>query len=1161
MSCFARLLHDCPEYNTIRKDIEKSKLPMGVIGLPPAPKAHLIHALCDDLGRKAFVVMPDEASAVKLCADLVTFGTNAVLYPARDFRFYTAESVSRELEQKRIGALTSFLHKECDVLVFSAEAAIQNTIPPDELKKRSLRLHAGAQLEPKNILFALLGAGYSACDLVEGPGQFASRGGLLDFFPPGSENPIRIEFWGDEIDSLSYFDVQSQRRGDPAEEIRITPSTEVLYDSNIEFGEKIENLANGLRGKSNAAAKENLLKDAELLKADVRLSCTDKYLPLAYEKPATVLDYADDALLFVCDSFNVKEKANAAVNLLLEEIKELFEDGILCKGLDTYCIDFKKLVGIFEEKGAVYFDNFTRGSFDTPVKDLITFNCSQGSGWDGSYRLLTEDIAPLLHRGYTVLVFAGTEKAAEGLFDELEKDDYKTILHRKFPQMLQKGKINILTGAISYGIDYPGEKILFVTYSRMAGKVQKTVKARKKINPNAFNSLDELHKGDYVVHEINGIGIFDGIEKVEMNGFVKDYIKILYAKNDVLYVPVTKLDLVSKYIGPHEEDGKRTVKINRLGSPEWMKTKSRVKGAVKDMAEKLVRLYAQRQSTSGFAFSPDIDMQSDFERRFEFDETDDQLRCIYEIKGDMEKSCPMDRLLCGDVGFGKTEVALRAAFKCAADGKQCAILVPTTILALQHYRTILRRFEGFPIYVDMISRFRTPKQQTEIKKKLAAGSIDILVGTHKLLGKEIKFRDLGLLIIDEEQRFGVAQKEKLKELFPAVDVLTLSATPIPRTLNMALTGIRDMSVIEEAPLDRFPVQTYVIEHDMGILEQAISKELRRGGQVFYLYNKTSDITVRAKQLQELFPDAVVAYGHGKMPEEALSDIWRRMTEGEIDILVCTTIIETGVDVPNANTLIIEDADRLGLAQLHQIRGRVGRSTRRASAYLTFRKDKELTEIARRRLDAIREYTEFGSGFRIAMRDMEIRGTGNLIGAQQHGHLESVGYDMFIKLLAEAIDEQSGNAPVAKRECQVDIQLNAHIPDLYISSYPQRLAAYRRIADIRTQEDAMDVTDEFIDRYGDPPESVLGLIKVALLKNACADKGIFEITQRGNSLLLFVDKIERNILAALAAHLKGRVMASAAGKAYFSVKLQPNETSIQCLEQIVAALETIKEEEQ
>ena len=1159
MSCFTRLLHDCPEYNAIRKDIEKQRTPMGVIGLPPAPKAHLIHALCDDIGRKAFVVMPDEASAVKLCADLVTFGTDAVLYPARDFRFYTAESVSREYEQKRIGALTSILHNECDVVVCSAEAAVQNTIPPEELKKRSLRLKPGTQIEPQSILYALLGAGYSASDLVEGPGQFSSRGGLLDFFPPGSENPIRIEFWGDEIDSLSYFDAQTQRRGEPADEIRITPSTEILYDSNIEFGAKIESFANGLRGKANAKAKELLLQDAELLKADVRLSCADKYLPLAYEKSATLLDYADDALVFVCDSFNVKEKANAVVNLLLEEIKELFEDGILCKGLDTYCIDFKKLTGIFEEKGAVYLDNFTRGSFDTPVKDLITFNCSQGSGWDGSYRLLTEDIDPLLKRGYTVVVFAGTEKAAEGLFDELEEDKYKVVFNRNHPEILQKGYVNILTGAISYGIDYPGEKLLFVTYSRMAGKAQKAVKSRKKINPNAFNSLDELHKGDYVVHEINGIGIFDGIEKVEMNGFVKDYIKILYAKNDVLYVPVTKLDLVSKYIGPHEEDGKRTVKINRLGSPEWMKTKSRVKGAVKDMAEQLVKLYAERQRSPGFAFSPDIDMQNDFERRFEFEETDDQLRCIDEIKGDMEKSCPMDRLLCGDVGFGKTEVALRAAFKCAADGKQCAILVPTTILALQHYRTILRRFEGFPLYVDMISRFRTPKQQTEIKKKLAAGSIDILVGTHKLLGKEIKFRDLGLLIVDEEQRFGVAQKEKLKQLFPAVDVLTLSATPIPRTLNMALTGIRDMSVIEEAPLDRFPVQTYVIEHDMGILEQAISKELRRGGQVFYLYNKTGDITAKAKQLQELFPDAHVAYGHGKMPEETLSDIWRRMTEGEIDILVCTTIIETGVDVPNANTLIIEDADRLGLAQLHQIRGRVGRSTRRASAYLTFRKDKELSEIARRRLDAIREYTEFGSGFRIAMRDMEIRGTGNLIGAQQHGHLESVGYDMFIKLLSEAIDEQSGNTQTAKRECQVDIQLNAHIPDSYITAYPQRLAAYRRIADIRTPDDAMDVTDEFIDRYGEPPESVLGLIKVALLKNACADKGIFEITQRGNSLLLFVDKIERTMLAALASHLKGRVMASAAGKAYFSVKLNPNETSIECMEQIVEALAKIQAE--
>ncbi len=1160
MSCFARLLHDCPEYNNIRTTIEKNKLPMGVIGLPPAPKAHLIHALCDDTGRKAFVVMPDEAAAVKLCADLVTMGTNAVLYPARDFRFYSAESVSREYEQKRIGALSGLLNNETDVLVFSAEAAIQNTIPPEELRKRCLRLQAGAQIAPLDILYALSAAGYSQSDLVEGPGQFSSRGGILDFFPPDAQNPIRIEFWGDEIDSVAFFDVQTQRRGDAVEEIRITPSSEVLFDSSVAFGEKIEAFANSLRGKQYAAAREMLQKDADLLKADIRLSCADKYLPLAYETKATVLDYLGDSLLFVCDSFNVKEKANAASELLLQEVKELMQDGTLCKGLDSFCITFKDMVSVFEKQGAVYFDNFTRGSFDTPVKELITFNCTQGSGWDGSYRLLTEDITPLLNRGYTVIIFAGTEKAAEGLMEELLQDEYKAVLCRKPPALFQKGFINVLPGAISYGIDYPGEKLLFVTYGRMAGKTQKKIKSSKKKNPNAFNSLDELHKGDYVVHEINGIGIFDGIEKVEMNGFVKDYIKILYAKNDVLYVPVTKLDLVSKYIGPHEEDGKRTVKINRLGSPEWMKTKSRVKGAVKDMAEQLVKLYAQRQNSPGFAFSPDIDMQSDFERRFEFEETDDQLRCIDEIKNDMEKSCPMDRLLCGDVGFGKTEVALRAAFKCAADGKQCAILVPTTILALQHYRTILRRFEGFPLNVDMISRFRTPKQQTAIKKNLAAGSIDILVGTHKLLSKEIKFRDLGLLIVDEEQRFGVAQKEKLKQLFPAVDVLTLSATPIPRTLNMAMTGIRDMSVIEEAPLDRYPVQTYVMEHDMGLIEQAIAKELRRGGQVFYLYNRTDDISSKAAALKELFPDASVAYGHGKMAEEQLSDIWRRMTEGEIDILVCTTIIETGVDVPNANTLIIEDADRLGLAQLHQIRGRVGRSTRRASAYLTFRKDKELSEVARRRLDAIREYTEFGSGFRIAMRDMEIRGTGNLIGAQQHGHLESVGYDMYIKLLSEAIEEQSGNPQPVKKDCQVDIQLNAHIPEPYISSYPQRLAIYRRIADIRTQEDAMDVTDELIDRYGEPPESVLGLIKVALLKNACADRDIYEIVQRGNSLLLFVPKIDRNVLAALAAQLRGRVMASATAKPYFSVKLVKGESSLDCLDMIVQTLATIKNEE-
>ena len=665
----------------------------------------------------------------------------------------------------------------------------------------------------------------------------------------------------------------------------------------------------------------------------------------------------------------------------------------------------------------------------------------------------------------------------------------------------------------------------------------------------SLHSLDELKKGDYVVHSLHGIGVFDGINKLEVGKITKDYIKIKYAKGDVLYVPVTQLDLVSKYIGPHEDDG-RTVKLNKIGGKDWEKTRNKVRAAVKDMADQLIALYSKRQNSPGYAFSPDIDMQSDFERRFEYDETSDQLRAIDEIKGDMEKPYPMDRLLCGDVGFGKTEVALRAAFKCAADGKQCAILVPTTILAYQHYRTILKRFDGFPVEIEMLSRFRTPKEQEKILKNLKRGSLDIIVGTHRLVSKDVKFKDLGLLIVDEEQRFGVAQKEKLKELFPTVDVLTLSATPIPRTLNMAMTGIRDMSVIEEAPQDRYPVQTYVIEHDMGILCEAMEKELRRGGQVYYLHNRVESIESTAAKIKEMMPSARIAVAHGRMGEEELSEIWRDLLEGDIDILVCTTIIETGVDVPNCNTLIIEDADRLGLAQLHQIRGRVGRSTRRASAYFTFKRGKELSEIANRRLSAIREYTEFGSGFKIAMRDLEIRGAGNVLGAQQHGHMEAVGYDMYLQLLGEAVEEEKGEKPISrKKECLIDMQIDAHIPDNYIKSIPQRLAVYRRIADIKNTEDAEDVKDELRDRFGEIPQSVQGLIDVSLLRNTAAAKGIYEIGQKGNSVILYVNDIDTNTVLNLSSMMRGRVSIMDYGKKHIAVKIADGQSPLDTLKEI------------
>lgn len=760
-----------------------------------------------------------------------------------------------------------------------------------------------------------------------------------------------------------------------------------------------------------------------------------------------------------------------------------------------------------------------------------------------------DDLSPLVQKDSTVVVMGGTEKAAKNLAEDLENEDVPALYFPLEPAEFPRGRVSVLPGALSGGFGYPHEKFYAFTYGRnaVASKKRKSRSGFKK--GQSLHSLDELKKGDYVVHSLHGIGVFDGINKLEVGKITKDYIKIKYAKGDVLYVPVTQLDLVSKYIGPHEDDG-RTVKLNKIGGKDWEKTRNKVRAAVKDMADQLIALYSKRQNSPGYAFSPDIDMQSDFERRFEYDETSDQLRAIDEIKGDMEKPYPMDRLLCGDVGFGKTEVALRAAFKCAADGKQCAILVPTTILAYQHYRTILKRFDGFPVEIEMLSRFRTPKEQEKILKNLKRGSLDIIVGTHRLVSKDVKFKDLGLLIVDEEQRFGVAQKEKLKELFPTVDVLTLSATPIPRTLNMAMTGIRDMSVIEEAPQDRYPVQTYVIEHDMGILCEAMEKELRRGGQVYYLHNRVESIESTAAKIKEMMPSARIAVAHGRMGEEKLSEIWRDLLEGDIDILVCTTIIETGVDVPNCNTLIIEDADRLGLAQLHQIRGRVGRSTRRASAYFTFKRGKELSEIANRRLSAIREYTEFGSGFKIAMRDLEIRGAGNVLGAQQHGHMEAVGYDMYLQLLGEAVEEEKGEKPISrKKECLIDMQIDAHIPDNYIKSIPQRLAVYRRIADIKNTEDAEDVKDELRDRFGEIPQSVQGLIDVSLLRNTAAAKGIYEIGQKGNSVILYVNDIDTNTVLNLSSMMRGRVSIMDYGKKHIAVKIADGQSPLDTLKEI------------
>lgn len=1132
MNFLTDALRRVPEYRALENAVKRGKTPAAVTGVASVHKANIVHALLAETGRPGLLLAGDEAEAARLVEDLDAMGTPAVFYPLRDFSLRDTEGSSHEYERQRIEALTRLQNGQALCIVTTIDAALQYALPPEKLRERTVALEGGQAITVEETVQALVRCGYVRADQIDGTGQFARRGGIVDFFSPGGEAPVRIEFWGDEIDTISYFDPETQRRTDPVERVTISPAVEVVPDSTALLVKKINAHAGTLRGKAAPAAKEILFREAEKLQTGLHIGALDKYYTFIYETPATLFSYfGTDALLFFSEGAKLKERMRTTLWQWGEDVRGLLSEGVLCRGLDTYSETYEFALQRACDTASVYLDAFARGSYDTPVQSLSNMTARQLSVWGGSTQLLAEDLTAALHNRHACVVLAGTERAAMTVAADLKAAGLPAG-YVENASSVAPGTVAVTTGTLSAGFEYPNVKFTLITHGRVNQTRQKPKKKDK--NSREIYSLAELVPGDYVVHSTHGIGIFEGIHKIDMQGVTKDYIKLRYAKNDTLYVPVTQLDMVAKYIGPREDAG---VKLHRLGGAEWQKAKTRVRAAVKDIAKELITLYAQRMKQKGYAFPEDTDWQHDFEAHFEYNETEDQLRCINEIKNDMERDVPMDRLLCGDVGFGKTEVALRAAFKCVTAGKQCAILVPTTILAWQHYQTVLKRMEGFPVDIELLSRFRTPKQQDEILRKLKRGSIDLIVGTHRLVSKDVQFKDLGLVIIDEEQRFGVQQKERLKEVCKSADVLTLSATPIPRTLNMALSGIRDMSVIEEAPHDRHPVQTYVLEYDPGVITDAIKKELRRGGQVYYLHNDVASIERVAAGIQARVPEARIGIGHGKMSEQELSEIWRRLIEHEIDILVCTTIIETGVDVPNANTLIIDNADRMGLSQLHQLRGRVGRSTRRAYAYFTFTRGKVLSEISQKRLSAIREFTEFGSGFKIAMRDLEIRGAGNILGGEQHGHMESVGYDMYLKLLNEAVALMKGETPeVPVEECSVDMQVQAHIPESYIDSTALRLEVYRRIAEIKTYEDSSDVVDELIDRFGEPPESVYGLIDIALLRSRATSLGITEVKQQANAILLYKDKFDMDRVKRLIQGMPNKVMLSAGSRPYISVAL-------------------------
>ncbi|MBQ2677249.1 MAG: transcription-repair coupling factor [Clostridia bacterium] len=1142
MEFLRNALRNTTEYQTVAGAVGLNRVPVMATGLSRVHKANMIDTLPVDTNRRALVVVADEGEAQRLQEDLLAMGRKSMVFPSRDLCFRAIEGVSREFERSRIGVLSALNDNRIDTVIASVESAITYTIPKDIMQQLTLCLKPADALSVENLIETLVHSGYTRCKMVEGEGQFAVRGGIVDVFVPGTLHPARIEFWGDEIDSISLFDTVSQRRIDSVEGIIVPPAREVLYENGVQFAEQLKSFATSLSQK-HLVAKENIFSDADKLLSGAMLSNIDKYMPLCYKSPETLFDYIDNSLVFLVEPSKISERLRSFSWQQNEDMKSLFEDGILCRGLDKFTLSSDEFIAKLDNSVTVLMETFLTGSTAFSVKELVSFDLRTLASWGGLVADLTEDLSACLSKKQACVILAGSERAAITLADNLRDQSLPATYYPNEP-LVKAGQISVTTGGISSGIEYPEAGVSVFTQ-----KSTSTNKKRKRYTQkgSAIGSLDELKKGDHVVHSVYGIGIFDGINKIETNGIIKDYIKIKFLKDDILYVPVTQLDLVSRYVGAGENSN---IKLNRLGGDQWIKTKARVKGAVKDMAKELIALYAKRMAAPGHAFSEDCDLQHDFEYRFPYEETEDQLRCVDEIKSDMQRAVPMDRLLCGDVGFGKTEVALRAAFKCIADGKQCAVLVPTTILAWQHYKTMLQRMEGFPINVEMISRFRTAAQQTKIKQNLKRGQVDIIVGTHRLISSDVQFKDLGLLIVDEEQRFGVAQKEKIKQLFPNIDVLTLSATPIPRTLNMAMSGLRDMSIIEEAPQDRHPVQTYVLEHDRGVLLDAIRKELHRGGQVYYIYNKVQSIERVASMLKQDLPDAEIAIAHGQMSEEELSSVWRRLMDGEIDVLVCTTIIETGVDVSNVNTMIIEDADKFGLSQLHQLRGRVGRSSRRAYAYMTFRRGKALSDIATKRLEAIREYTEFGSGFKIAMRDLEIRGAGNILGAKQHGQMESVGYDMYLKLLSDAVKEEKGEKPEKANECVVDLQVGAHIPESYIESLPARLQMYRRIAEIRTDADSDDVVDELIDRFGEPPKAVLGLIDIALLRNRAAAAGISEISDKSGSMLLYITSLELEKTSHLASQLKGRVMISAGDRPYISVRALKNQHPIDTLREVL-----------
>ena len=1160
------------KFKQLIDEIEMKKTPIFISGLEFVGKSYMISAVSDTVKKPICIVTYNELQAKQLVKDLKYFQEKVEYFGKREIATYDYISESKDLPYARIEVLNKILNKDVDIVVTTIEAIMQPMISKKVLYRNVLTFTVGNLFECSgfkgkktlnNLKQILLLMGYERNDLVENKGQFSIRGGIVDI-GLSEKTGVRIEFWGDDVDSIRYFSISSQRTTEMTEKVKIFPAHEYIFDYDYEdevlpeYSDIVGSICKKIR-ETNSDGKTNKLLEAfernndasgfaKIVEADIEaiqngeyLSKIDKYFNEFYSKKSSFLEYLpSNCLLFVDENLKINQRIE---NIVIENnnlIKSLMEKERFVPEAIRNISDFNKEAwnGIFEERQTVYLEENNSNSVNK-----FEFNYRQINFHKAETELLINDIKKWLSENKQVVILAGNKENVEKVKNLLSENEILTTDAEKNsknelynngkseqPNMAKNPETNFLnkacpqndkvvvfrpvpitTGGLSSGFECYDLNLVVIS---MAEALEGEVKKRR--TSSTFRQGEkvvfaDLKQGDYVVHRTQGIGQFVGVNTIEADGVTKDYIKIKYKNDDMLYVPTSSLDNVRKYIG----GGDTAPRLNRLGSKEWSNTKSRVKNNLREVAKDLIELYAKRQKMKGFAFSKDTDWQRQFEDEFPYQETDDQLRCIEEVKKDMEQSRPMDRLLCGDVGYGKTEVAIRAAFTAVMDHKQVAYLVPTTVLANQQYESFKKRMEGFAITVELLNRFRTKKEQDEVVKKLKLGEVDVVIGTHRLLSKDVEFRDLGLLIIDEEHRFGVKDKEKIKKLKTSVDVLTMTATPIPRTLHMSILGIRDMSVIYEPPQNRRPVQTYVLEYDAEVIKEAITKELERGGQVFYLYNKVENIEKKAMDIAELVPEAKVEYAHGKMSGREIEDIMERFINGDVNVLVCTTILESGIDIPNANTIIVENADRLGLAQLYQIRGRVGRSDKQAYAYITYKRDKLLSEVADKRLKAIREFTEFGSGFKIAMRDLEIRGAGSLLGEIQHGHMEQVGYDTYCNLLDQVVKEMQGMEVEEEQEIQIDINISSYIPDSYIENSSQKIEVYQNIALCRTEEDIQNVIDEIIDRYGVMPKELENLIEIARIKELCRNAGVIKISEKKNvfndtkNVVFYYDKNKYN----------------------------------------------------